>query len=103
MRVNRLAFQGQDAKDAFVHVAEGFGTDEPFEGFDAKGKLAECQGAFAGEATTSQSPDVLRQRVLRAVSVAGLRVVLTVGRMIRLCRDRHSIEPGRRSMNRGFA
>ena len=38
--VNWFALEGEDAEDAFVDTVEGFGGDEPFEGFDAEGVLS---------------------------------------------------------------
>ena len=33
--IDRFAFQGEDAEDAFVDAAEGVASDESFEGLDA--------------------------------------------------------------------
>src|SRR5580693_4228316 len=44
--VDRFAFEGQDTEDALVDPVERFADDEPLEGFDAEGELAQSQGAF---------------------------------------------------------
>ena len=41
--VDRLAFQGQDAEDAFVDVAQGLAGDETLQAFVAEGELAQGQ------------------------------------------------------------
>ena len=48
--VHRFAFEGQDAEDALVDATEGLAADEAFEGLDAQGELAECEGSLRGEA-----------------------------------------------------
>ena len=45
-RIDRLAFQGQDAEDAFVDAAQGLAADEALQGFEAQGELAAGQGAL---------------------------------------------------------
>jgi hypothetical protein len=45
-RIDGLALEGQDAKDALVDATEGFLADEAVEGFDAEGELAEGQRAL---------------------------------------------------------
>jgi hypothetical protein len=44
--IDRLAFEGQHAEDAFVDPAEGLLADKSFKGFNPKSKLAECQRAL---------------------------------------------------------
>jgi len=39
-RIDRLAFQGEDAEDAFVDAAERLLADEAFKGFAAQGEFA---------------------------------------------------------------
>src|SRR5436305_12279157 len=42
-RINRLALQRQHPEDALMDPAERLRADEPFQSFDAQGKLAQCQ------------------------------------------------------------
>ena len=69
-RIDRFAFQGQDAEDAFVDAAQGFVADEAVEGFEAERELAQCQRAFGAEAALAESLQVLGPGVFRAVDDA---------------------------------
>jgi hypothetical protein len=48
--INRLAFERQDAEDAFVNAPQGLLLDELFEPFDAQRELSESQRSLPGEA-----------------------------------------------------
>ena len=47
-RVNRFAFQGEGAKDAFVNLAQWFAADEAFEPFYTKGKFPHREPSLGG-------------------------------------------------------
>jgi hypothetical protein len=42
--IDRFAFKGQNAKDAFMHTAKRFLANETLQGFNPKGELSQSQG-----------------------------------------------------------
>ena len=62
--IDRLAFQGEDAKHALVNSSERFSPDKPFEPFDPQRELAQSQRPLPGKPTFTEAPKVLGQRVL---------------------------------------
>jgi hypothetical protein len=53
--IDRLAFEGEYSKDAFMYATKRFLPDESLQCFDAKGELTECQGTLGGNRTTAQT------------------------------------------------
>jgi hypothetical protein len=47
-RVNRFAFQGEDAEDAFVNLAQWFVADEAFEPFYTERELPHREPSLGG-------------------------------------------------------
>ncbi len=69
-RIDGLAFECEDAEDAFVYSSQWFAADESFECFDAEGELARRQGMLASEATLAQPLEVGGLGVLGSVDDA---------------------------------
>src|SRR5260221_2956074 len=69
-RINRFAFQGQHAKDGFMHAPQRLLPNELLERFDAESELAECQRTFPGKATRPEPFEIFGRRVIRAVNDA---------------------------------
>ena len=66
-RIDRLAFQGEDAKHALVNPSERFSLDEPFEPFDPQRELAQSQRPLPRKSTFAEALEVLGQRVLGSI------------------------------------
>ena len=54
-RIDRLAFEGQDAEDAFVNAAKRLAGDESLESFDAERELADRQRSLEPQAAAAKA------------------------------------------------
>ena len=46
--IDRLAFEGEYSKDAFMYATKRFLPDESLQCFDANGEFTKCQGTLGG-------------------------------------------------------
>src|SRR6266511_1944875 len=69
-RVDRLAFQGEQGKDAFVDAARRLALDEALQGLDTQRKFPRGQRTLVAQTALAQPVEVLRQRVVRTVDDA---------------------------------
>src|SRR5262245_13068947 len=69
-RVDRFAFQCQNAEDTFMYATERFLPNEALQSFDAQGKLAEGQGPFLAQPAIAQPAEILVGRIIRSVDDA---------------------------------
>ena len=63
-----LAFEGQNAEDAFVDAVEGGAADEAFQRLDAEGELAQGERPLGGEVALAQPVQVFWRGVFGAVN-----------------------------------
>ena len=66
--IDEFAFQGEDAKDAFVDFAEGFAADEAIEPFQTQSEFAEGEPSLGGDGALAEAVQVPRRVVLRSVN-----------------------------------
>src|SRR6267142_2128729 len=66
-RIDRLAFQSEDAEDALVHAAKRFVANESLEGFDAKGEFSQGERSLAAGAAIAEARKMLVGGVVRPI------------------------------------
>ena len=69
-RIDRFAFEGEDAEDALVDFAERASVGEMVEGLEAEGEFAFGHRAFVAEASLPEAGEIFRGIVSRAVDDA---------------------------------
>src|SRR5438045_9702512 len=65
-----LAREREHAEHTFVYTPQRRALDEALQRFDTQRELAERERALAGDATVTQSRQVLRRRILRTIDDA---------------------------------
>ena len=66
-RIDRLALEGENSEDAFVHASERLSLHEPFEPFDSQRELPQRERALSRKPALAEPRQVLGQRVLRSI------------------------------------
>src|SRR5262249_41738160 len=81
-RIDRLAFERQDAEDAFVDAPQRLAADEPLERLDPQGEFAERERSLLGQSAIAEPREVLFGRVIGSVNDAELLAAAALDRRL---------------------
>src|SRR5262245_3997909 len=67
-RIDRFAFEGEDAEDTFMDATQGFIADKPLQCLDAQSELSQGQRALAAEPSGAKPRDIFLGHIIGAVN-----------------------------------